>query len=277
MICYAQYMDTIYKFPRTRHLRGSGLQKGDEDLELVSAKELVGKFLVIEEKVDGANSGISFDSETLEMKLQSRGHFLTGGPRERHFNLFKTWAATHSERFLEVLLDRYVMYGEWMYAKHTEFYDLLPHYWLEFDILDKQRGVFLSTHERDVLAGGLPIRPVPVLFKGRFDNAEHLEAWLRDLIKPSLYKSPNWKQKLREVALAEGLDPERAMAETDQSDLAEGLYIKWEDDGIVKDRYKFVRGEFVQQILDSEIHWLSRPIVPNKLAPGVDIFGGGHG
>ena len=223
-------MEQICKFPRTRHIRGSGLQKGDEDLETVPLEELVGKHLVIEEKIDGANSGVSF-SEDWDLQLQSRGHFLTGGPRERHFNLFKTWAATHSERFLDVLMDRYVMYGEWMYAKHTEFYDHLPHYWFEFDILDRGTCSFLSTEARRTLLQGLPIVSVPVVFAGRFDPMDNLLGWMKALIMPSLYKSPNWKQKLREVALTEKLDPERALEDTDPSDLSEGLYIKWEEDG----------------------------------------------
>src|SRR5205807_2014548 len=32
------------------------------------------------------------------------------------------------------LTDRYILYGEWLYAKHTVFYTDLPHYFLEFDI-----------------------------------------------------------------------------------------------------------------------------------------------
>jgi len=37
-----------------------------------------GKYLVVEEKIDGANSAISF-SENGELLLQSRGQYLTGG------------------------------------------------------------------------------------------------------------------------------------------------------------------------------------------------------
>lgn len=263
-------MERILKYPRTVHIRGSGLQKGDEDMETVPFEELVGKYLVVEEKIDGANSGISYDGNW-EQWLQSRGHFLTGGPRERHFNLFKTWAATHNEVLLEVLVDRFVAYGEWMFAKHSEFYDLLPHYWLEFDVLDKETMEFLSTERRRELLQDVPVVPVPVVAMGTFTCLEELTSF----IKHSLYKSPSWKTRLAEVAVKEGLDPVRVAEETDPSDLAEGLYVKWEDreTGTVKGRYKFVRGEFVQRIIDSDEHWLSRPIVPNQLASGVDIFG----
>jgi hypothetical protein len=52
----------------------------------------------------------------------------------------------------------------------------------------------------------------------------------------------------------------------------EGLYIKVEEGDAVVDRYKYVRGHFVQQILDSGSHWLERPIIPNRLKPGITIF-----
>lgn len=44
----------------------------------------------------------------------------------------------YKDRLYEVLGRRYVMYGEWMYAKHTIYYDLLPHYYMEFDVLDRE-------------------------------------------------------------------------------------------------------------------------------------------
>jgi hypothetical protein len=46
----------------------------------------------------------------------------------------------------------------------------------------------------------------------------------------------------------------------------EGLYIKVEEDGQVLQRYKYVRASFLTTVIDSGSHWLSRPIVPNRLA-----------
>jgi len=262
-------MDSIAKYPRTRHIRGSRLQAGDEDLAAEPIESLRGKYLVVEEKVDGANSGISFDSDTLEMHLQSRGHYLAGGARERHFNLFKRWASTHESWLMEKLQDRYIAYGEWMYAKHTEFYDRLPHYWMEFDVLDKRTGQFMSTAKRREFWKGCPIVGVPVLFEGKLNSIEELKA----LIRPSLYKGPTWKATLEEAARAQNLDFDRVQKETDMQDLAEGVYLKVEIDGETVERYKFVRAAFVQQIKDSDSHWLSRPIIENQLAAGVDIYG----
>ncbi len=138
---------TIRKYPRTPHIEGSRLQPGDEDLRQIPFESIAGKHLVVEEKCDGANSAVSF-GEDGELLLQSRGHYLTGGYRERHFNLMKQWATVHRDAFYELLGKRYIMYGEWMYAKHTVFYDALPHYFLEFDILDRETGRFLDTDTR---------------------------------------------------------------------------------------------------------------------------------
>ena len=88
----------LKKYPRTPHLEGSRLQPGDEDLSQVPFSYIKGKHLVVEEKIDGANSAISF-SEDGELLLQSRGHYLTGGYRERHYNLMKQWANIHQDAF----------------------------------------------------------------------------------------------------------------------------------------------------------------------------------
>jgi hypothetical protein len=34
------------------------------------------------------------------------------------------------------------MYGEWLFAKHTYFYNNLPHYFMEVDVLDAQTSMF---------------------------------------------------------------------------------------------------------------------------------------
>ncbi|HST86918.1 MAG TPA: RNA ligase family protein, partial [Ktedonobacterales bacterium] len=132
-------MESIYKYPRTRHVEGSGLQPGDEDLAVAPFAALAGRHLVVEEKMDGANSAISFTPEG-RLLLQSRGHYLAGGPRERQFDLFKRWASRYAGELWEALGSRYVLYGEWLYAKHTIYYTDLPHYFLEFDALDTVDG-----------------------------------------------------------------------------------------------------------------------------------------
>lgn len=107
-------LPALLKYPRTPHLEGSRLQEGDEGHDQAPYSVLAGRYIVVEEKLDGGNCGLSYDAAG-EQLLQSRGHYLTGGGRERQFNLFKRWASAHADVLLERLGDRYVMYGEWLH------------------------------------------------------------------------------------------------------------------------------------------------------------------
>ena len=258
---------TLKKYPRTPHLEGSRLQPGDEDLSQVPFSYIKGKHLVVEEKIDGANTAVSFSAEG-ELLMQSRGHYLTGGYRERHYNLMKQWANIHQDAFFDVLGTRYIMYGEWMYAKHTVYYDKLPHYFLEFDIFDREKQIFLSTERRHEMLKDLPVVSVPVLKTGAFQNKEELIS----LLGKSNYISPNKTLSLREISKKLNLDVERQVRETDASDTMEGLYIKIEENGQVIDRLKYVRASFTQTVDVSQTHWLDRPIVPNGLAIPVEAI-----
>ncbi|MGN1166398.1 MAG: RNA ligase family protein [Lachnospiraceae bacterium] len=255
----------IHKYPRTPHIEGSCLQPGDEDLNQIPFSEIAGKYLVIEEKCDGANSAISFD-ENGELLLQSRGHYLTGGYRERHYNMMKQWAAVHKDAFYEVLGTRYIMYGEWMYAKHTVYYDALPHYFLEFDILDREKGIFLDTPSRHEMLKDLPIVSVPVLGTGIYPSKEEM----LKLLGRSNYVTGNQRESLYQTASKMKYDAERACDETELSGKMEGLYIKIEENGRVADRMKFVRAAFLQCVDFSEKHWIDKPIIPNQLAVPIE-------
>ncbi|MBQ4223832.1 MAG: RNA ligase family protein [Prevotella sp.] len=257
--------DIIIKYPRTPHIRGSRLQPGDEDLRQWPFADIAGRHIVLEEKIDGANTAVSFTDDG-ELRLQSRGHFLTGGYRERHYNLLKQWGAIHKDRLHEVLGERYIMYGEWMYAKHTIYYDLLPHYFMEFDVLDRETGKFLDTPSRHELLKNLPVCSVPVLASGSFKNMDEILSYLGD----SHYISESHIDHLREDAERLGLDADRVCRETDRSRTMEGIYIKVEENGEVVDRMKYVRASFLQTVEESQSHWLDRPIVPNRITKAIN-------
>lgn len=257
----------IRKYPRTHHIQGSRLQPGDEDLDSIPFSAIANLYVIVEEKVDGANAAISF-SDDGQIRLQSRGHYLTGGEREKHFNLFKQWAYSHAATFWEVLGNRYILYGEWLYAKHTIFYDYLPHYFLEYDVMDTEKNQFLSTKSRNQLLSGLPLVSVPVLFAGTVQSYKQLMG----LLGNSNYIQSGHLEGFRLLCEEKGLDVERAIAQTDPTTLMEGLYIKVEKETIVTARYKYVRASFLTTVLQSDSHWLNRPIIPNQLRPEVDLF-----
>jgi hypothetical protein len=262
-------VEQIVKYPRTQHIEGSGVQTGDEDLALMPFRSLAGLHLVVEEKMDGANCAVSFSAEG-QLMLQSRGHFLTGGPRERQFDMLKPWAGRYAAELRAALGRRYVMFGEWLYAKHTVFYTDLPHYFLEFDLYDREDDCFLSTPRRAELLDALPfVVSVRVLHSGPVGSYRQLVG----MAGPSAFVRPGAAQLLRDTCAERGLDPEQALRESETGGLMEGLYIKHEQDGVVKERYKYVRAGFLQTVFDSQSHWMDRPILPNLLAPGASLFG----
>ncbi len=258
----------IKKYPRTPHLEGSRLQEGDEDISQIDFYDIKDRYLVLEEKIDGANSAISFDDDGT-LLLQSRGHYLIGGPREVHYALFKQWASVHQETFFKVLGTRYIMYGEWMYAKHSMYYDALPNYFMEFDIFDRERGVFLDTPSRRALTSRMPISSVPVLAEGYFKSKE-------EILKHfgvSRYVKEGHIARLQEYCEANNLNFQEILSETDNTPIMEGIYIKVEENGTVVDRLKYVRADFAQGALTSPHHWLKKRIIPNLLAvPLESIF-----
>lgn len=250
------------KYPRTPHLIGSRRHGDDMELPLVGADRLDHHGLVIEEKVDGANAAIWFDTDGT-LRLQSRGHILRGGPREWHFDLFKAWAAAHEPWLRERLAARYVVYGEWLHATHTVFYDGLPSFFLEFDVYDRQDDRFLATARRRALLSGGPLVSVAVVHAG---PARDQMSTLLDEDGPSAYQTPCWQQNL-DAALAD-LDPRSAQVLREQLDrrpAREGLYFKIEDRDSVIDRFKWVRPSFTQVVQDAGTHWMTRPRLANRL------------
>ena len=130
--------DDFVKYPRTPHLFGS---KGTDDDKHLGRRRSPRAFiadpsLIVEEKLDGTNVGIHF-TRSGRMVLQCRGHEITEGMHPQ-YDLFKQWTAGEATRLgRRCSAGRFILYGEWLYAKHSVHYRQLPHYFFEFDIYDK--------------------------------------------------------------------------------------------------------------------------------------------
>lgn len=240
--------DDFVKYPRTPHLFGS---RGTDDDKHLSAKDsskfVADTSLIAEEKLDGTNVGIHFTAAG-RMVLQCRGHEITTGMHPQ-YDLFKQWT-TGIRPVLEAMLeDRFILFGEWLYAKHSVHYRALPHYFFEFDIYDKQRGAFLGLDIRLTMLDGTGIHTVPVVHRGT-TTAEELFA----LIGPSRFDS--------------AFD-NPFTGRTDN--VMEGLYLRVEANGEVTGRAKLVRPEFVEKVKQSE-HWQHQRMIPNELADGAEIW-----
>ena len=240
--------DHFSKYPRTPHLFGS---KGTDDDRHLGPREsavfVKDTSLIVEEKLDGTNVGIHFLTSG-RLFLQCRGHEITEGMHPQ-YDLFKQWTAVKRPVLETMLQDRFILFGEWLYARHSVHYRALPHYLFEFDIYDKDAAVFLSLERRLEMLEGTGILTVPVVHRGAATEEK-----LQSLIGPSFYG-------------AEFAHP--GAGPTDNR--MEGLYLRTESDGGVTGRAKIVRPEFVEKIKEST-HWQHQVMVPNELAPDADIW-----
>lgn len=88
---------------------------------------------------------------------------------------------------------------------------------------------------------------------------------ITSLIKQSNYIKYNHLATLKFLGQKRNLDIARTLKETDNTNLMEGLYIKVEEAGAVKERYKYIREDFILNILNSGGHWRDRIIISNQL------------
>ena len=229
---------TFYKFPRTPHVFHSKGTVDDKKLSFNASIELINHpGLVVEEKLDGSNTGIQFIENDLFM--QNRGHKIGAGEHEQ-YNQFKAWVQVFREQLFEILGNRFILYGEWLLARHSIEYDQLPHYFFGFDVYNKDKKHFLDTKTREKMFTGSPIYLVPVVHRGPLQNQKELEK----LITTSRYGS----------------------------DQAEGLYLKIESNNKIINRAKFVRESFTQKLAEDNSHWKYRQMKMNQLAEGVSIW-----
>ena len=221
--------EDFFKFPTTPHLAilGNLNIRDDKVLSETERDSFLRHELTIEEKVDGANLGISFDANA-ELRAQNRGTYLHL-PGTGQWKKLEAWLAPRVELFFEHLSDRYILFGEWCYAQHSVFYDRLPDWFLGFDLYDKQNEHFLSAHRRDLLFQKLSIAQVPPIAQGCFTVLE-----LSKLLAHS---------KL-----------------SDQP--AEGLYLRFDQGDWLAQRAKLVQPAFIQSVAQ---HWSHSAIRPNRL------------
>lgn len=221
--------DDFFKFPSTPHLATMpGVDiRGDKVLSESERDEFLQHDLVVEEKVDGANLGISFDSEG-NIQGQNRGAYLNL-PGSGQWRKLGDWLTPRTDTLFEHLSDHFILFGEWCYAQHSVFYDRLPDWFLGFDVYDKRFGRFLSSKRRDALFRKMCVAQVPVLARGHFAYPE---------VQKFLLTSKFSNQP------------------------AEGIYLRFDQDNWLAQRAKLVRPAFIQAV---ERHWSRSAIRPNRL------------
>lgn len=201
------------KYPHTYHVEWSENIGGDDKVQH-DLSYLIGKQIVITEKMDGENTNMYREyihARSLDSNNHPSRNWVKGLWGSIRYDIPEDWRIC----------------GENLYAKHSIFYEELPSYFMVFNIWN-ENNVCLSWDDTVDWCTLIGIEHVPVIYRGIFDV---------DVIK-------NIK-----------VDPIKQ----------EGFVVRLADtfhfDDFSKYMVKFVRKGHVQ----TDEHWMSQPIVPNKL------------
>ncbi len=192
------------------------------------ARALLRRPVSVEEKVDGANLGLSVGPGG-RLRAQSRGHYLEWGSAGQWKPLWR-WLASRESRLVQALGSTLILFGEWCYAEHSVAYEALPDWLLVVDVFDRAERRFWARPRRDTLASRVGLFAVPLLAHGVFSTS-------------ALHKQIG-RSRLGDVP-------------------AEGIYLRWDEGDWLLARAKLVRPGWV---LASDEHWSSRVLKTNRLA-----------
>lgn len=225
-------MTDFFRFPHTPYLAwlGEGTPRDDKVLSAAEAEALLAGDVVVEEKLDGANLGLSLDSVG-RLRAQNRGQYLAE-PHAGQFARLPAWLAQHGDAVLGALTPGLMLFGEWCAARHSLDYSALPDWFLLFDVYDRAAGRFWSTARRNALAQAAGLSTVPRVLQGHTTLSI-----LRQLLatQPSRYRAG---QPL------------------------EGVVVRRESADWCEARAKLVRADFTQAI---DTHWRRRRVEWNRL------------
>lgn len=219
-------------YPRIPHLAGKS-NASEDDIEVDVS---LGFNAYVQEKVDGANCGVSWDDGPI---LRNRTHVLRKGfekdtPAKKQF--VPAWNWLHEkEGAIKGMMNKWqgqlTIYGEWMLAKHSIGYDKLPDYFLAYDIWSCDDKKFISPSICETLLEGTGIHWI----KANKININSFEDLKIVLDIPSDYRT----------GIKEGI----VIKKTDNDD-------KW-----VNEVFKIVRSDFERM----DNNWNKRKIEKNKI------------
>ncbi|KAL1916184.1 uncharacterized protein VTP21DRAFT_5801 [Calcarisporiella thermophila] len=275
----------FFKFPRTSHFLNLGSATRDDLIwsatdvaAKVMTRESGSSTVIIQEKVDGANLGFSMDllhgslshfawtSSMYGIRVQNRNHEIVASshPQFKHLSI---WLDCNGPTLLSILAgktlppaddeashwryseyvdsdteevlfpDRYILFGEWLSATHSIMYDNLPDRFLAFDLYDRHSRRFVSHVRLEAALRDSGIMLVPVIYEGPMPRAEELKGIV------ARRKSEFIEDNMSDGAVAKDVR-------------LEGIILRWEDGGWLKERAKIVREDFIT----GDEHWSRRNI-----------------
>lgn len=158
------------KYPRTPHLPFSPGRTRD-DRVLSSVDPFIGTPLIVTEKMDGSN--VCLENNNLFARSHSKS------PNHPSFDALK---AVHAQ-IKHVIPNNLQIFGEWLYAQHSIFYNSLPNYLAIFAVCENSK--WASWEEVELWANELNVPTVPVLKTITFQNEKDLQKEIEHLAQLS--------------------------------------------------------------------------------------------
>jgi hypothetical protein len=212
-----------HKYPRTLHLPWS-LSMTTDDKILKDTSSFQGREIIVTVKQDGENTSLY------------RDHFHARSLDSRH-HPSRNWIRDFHEARKEDIPENFRICGENLYASHSIYYKNLPSYFMAFSLWDNENNSCLSWDETLDYLELLDIVPVPVIYRGLFNETSIKDAW--EAYCKEAYKSPDIVEEGYVVRSTESFH--------------------YKD--FKKNVTKFVRKGHVQ----TSEHWMSEKIIPNSL------------
>jgi len=299
-VCYQQTgaeppLPDLIKFPRTSHLFDAGGTSTTSDDLVMSCDDAMLRLMsdgstrvIIEEKIDGANLGISLCPMSAKILVQNRSHYISNGEHAQ-FSQITEWIELHRLELVDILSggalspkggiqincqNKLILYGEWVVARHSIPYQRLPGYFIAFDLFDKDASRFYSRERFHNIMRGSGVPVVPIIEIRNFASDAKIphqsqneklhasiQSQLRSLLDtPSQFRSDGGKVE----GIVLRIDDETTNCINDKSRHQDTLNQKmapspqW-----LQHRSKIVRPDFIRGCADG--HWSTRRVEKQRV------------
>ena len=182
--------------------------------------------IVVEEKIDGGIVGISWDHYNYRHMAIGKHNPISTNENSKRFYGFNKWVYDNYEK-VQKIPQGWTIFGKWMRSSHNIFYDLLPDYFMAFDIWDGYRYIDFDNKEK--LLELIGFKMISTIYIGRVKGVKDIIG----TVKKSQYSS---------------------------FENMEGVVVKNYKKGLMG---KFVTREFDDRM---DEHWLEKPLIENRLA-----------
>jgi len=215
-------MDELLKYPKIYRICTKETPSSKKCLSESEISFLLEGEVIVEEKIDGGICGISWKGDTHH--AQGRGRLVHYAENPKQFHGFNKWIYENYEKIQKIPAG-WIVYGEWMRACHNIFYDLLPDFFIAFDVWNGSD--FLAYDEKSRFLQKIGFTQVPLLYRGTLGVQD-----IFNFVTKSKYST---------------------------DELAEGVVIKNYEKSLMG---KYVRRDFMDAM---DEHWLKKPLLENKL------------